>query len=128
MSDPGSPEKNVARDETSHLIASDKVEGTAVYDKAGENVGTVYNFMVDKKSGQVAYAVMSFGGFLGIGEKYHPLPWEKLDYDTNLGGYVVDIDRQQLDGAPSYDRNETPWRDPNYGRSVYDYYGVPYSM
>ena len=64
----------VATDETDRLIASDKVEGTAVYNRQGERLGSIYNFMVDKRSGQVEYAVMSFGGFLGIGDSYHPLP------------------------------------------------------
>src|SRR3954465_9844361 len=66
----------VATDETSELIASNKVEGTRVYNRQGENLGTVHNFMVNKRSGQVEYAVMSFGGFLGMGESYHPLPWK----------------------------------------------------
>jgi hypothetical protein len=122
------PEQGVAIDETKRLIASDKVEGTAVYDRHGERLGDVYNFMVDKVSGKVAYAVLSFGGFLGIGERYHPLPWEKLSYDTRMGGYVVDVDRDMLERAPSYARDETPWGDPSYGRSVYGYYGVPYYM
>ena len=82
--------------------------------------------MIDKYSGQVAYAVMSFGGFLGIGERYHPLPWRALTYDTGLGGYVVDVSREQLEGAPSYGRDEAPWGDPAYGRGVSDYYGLPY--
>ena len=72
----------VATDETSELIASNKVEGTRVYNRQGENLGTVHNFMVNKRSGQVEYAVMSFGGFLGMGESYHPLPWKSLTYDT----------------------------------------------
>ena len=118
--------RNVETDETSRLIASNKVEGTAVYNRAGERLGSVYNFMVDKMSGQVAYAVMSFGGFLGIGDSYHPLPWKSLTYDPNMGGYVVDLDRSRLEGAPSYKSNEDPWSDRNYGRSVYDYYGESY--
>jgi hypothetical protein len=65
--------------------------------------------MIDKYSGQVAYAVMSFGGFLGIGERYHALPWRMLTYDTGLGGYVVDVTREQLERAPTYARDETPW-------------------
>ena len=65
--------------------------------------------MIDKFSGQVAYAVMSFGGFLGIGERHHPLPWGALTYDTKLGGYVVDLGRERLEGAPSYGRDEAPW-------------------
>ena len=97
---------SVATDETNRLIASDKVEGTAVYNRQGERLGSVYNFMVDKRSGQVEYAVMSFGGFLGIGDSYHPLPWKALKYDTSMGGYVVDLDRNRLQRAPSYASSE----------------------
>jgi hypothetical protein len=114
----------VNADETDRLIASDKVEGTAVYNRAGERLGSVHNVMIDKYSGQVAYAVMSFGGFLGIGERYHPLPWRALTYDTGLGGYVVDVTREQLEKAPSFGRDEAPWGDPAYGRGVSGYYGV----
>ena len=115
---------SVATDETSRLIASDKVEGTAVYNRQGERLGSVDNFMVDKRSGQVEYAVMSFGGFLGIGDSYHPLPWKSLKYDTSMGGYVVDLDKNRLQGAPSYASSETPdWSDPSYGRRIDDYYG-----
>jgi len=114
--------------ETDRLIASDKVEGTTVYDRNGSSLGSVYNFMVDKVSGKVAYAVMSFGGFLGIGERYHPLPWDTLTYDPRYGGYVVDLSREQLERAPSYTASESPWSDPNYGRNVYEYYNVPWYM
>jgi hypothetical protein len=115
----------VATDETDRLIASNKVEGTAVYNRQGERLGTVHNFMVDKYTGQVAYAVMSFGGFLGLGESYHPLPWRVLTYDTNMGGYVVDLDKSKLEGAPSYTAaNEPNWSDRDYGRRVHDYYGA----
>jgi PRC-barrel domain len=119
---------SVATDETDRLIASNKVEGTAVYNRQGERLGEVDNFMVDKYSGQVAYAVMSFGGFLGIGESYHPLPWRVLTYDTGLGGYVVDLDKDKLQGAPSFTRDETPdWGNRDWGTRVHDYYGVrPY--
>jgi len=116
----------VATNETDELIASNKVEGTAVYNRQGESLGTVYNFMVGKRSGKVEYAVMSFGGFLGIGESYHPIPWEKLTYDTRQGGYVVDIDESQLRDAPRYGAGEDPFSDPAYGRGVYGYYGLPY--
>jgi PRC-barrel domain len=115
----------VATDETDRLIASDKVEGTAVYDRQGERLGSVYNFMVDKRSGKVEYAVMSFGGFLGLGQSYHPLPWRALTYDTGKGGYVVDLDKDRLQGAPSYTGGEAPdWRDPAYGRRIDDYWGT----
>jgi len=79
--------------ESGHLIAASKVNGTHVYNRTGDHLGSVYDVMIDKITGRVAYAVMSFGGFLGIGESYHPLPWKMLTYDTSLAGYVVDIDK-----------------------------------
>lgn len=116
----------VEMDETASLIASNKVEGTAVYDRQGERLGSVYNFMVDKRSGRVAYAVMSFGGFLGMGDSYHPLPWRALTYDPGQGGYVVDLDKSRLQGAPSYAAGEeaTYWGDRTRGRAIDDFYGV----
>jgi hypothetical protein len=114
--------EGLSTDETRRLIASNKVEGTAVYDRAGEQLGTIYNFMVDKVSGQVAYVVMSFGGFLGLGERYHPLPWRALTYDTRLGGYVVDIDSSRLADAPTHGADEDPFADTEYGAKVDAYY------
>jgi hypothetical protein len=118
----------VATDETGSLIAASKVEGTSVYNRQGESLGSIYDVMIDKTSGQVAYAVMSFGGFLGMGESYHPLPWKVLTYDTRQGGYVVDLDKQRLQGAPSYSGGNRPnWSDRDYTRRIDDYYGVqPY--
>ena len=69
--------------ETAGLIGSDKVEGTNVYDAKGEKMGSIERVMIDKRSGQVAYAVLSFGGFLGIGTDYYPIPWDSLKYDTS---------------------------------------------
>jgi hypothetical protein len=117
----------IAVNETDRLLASDKAEGTAVYDRQGDRLGSVYNVMIDKYSGQVAYAVMSFGGFLGIRERYHPLPWRMLTYDTGLGGYVVDVTRERLESGPTHGRDEAPWSsNPDYGRDVYSQYGLPY--
>jgi hypothetical protein len=116
----------IALDETTSLISSDKVVGTDVYNRRGEHLGSVYNLMLDKRSGQVAYAVMSFGGFLGMGESYHPLPWRILNYDPAQGGYVVDLDRRRLEQAPSYTSATAPnWADRSYGRRVDEFYGVP---
>lgn len=112
-----------ATDETDRLIASNKVEGTAVYNRQGDRLGTVHNFMVDKRSGQAEYAVMSFGGFLGIGESYHPLPWKVLNYDTDQNGYVVDLDKDMLEKAPSYRSGDEPRYDRAYGEQVNSYYG-----
>lgn len=117
---------DIAIDETASLIASDKVEGTAVYNRQGERLGSVSNFMVDKRSGTVRYAVLSFGGFLGMGKDHYPLPWSMLHYDVAKGGYLIDLDRTLLDDAPRYERDEAPDFDKNYGRSVYDYYGLTY--
>jgi hypothetical protein len=93
-----------------------------VFNRTGEQLGSVYNFMVDKVSGQVAYVVLSFGGFLGIGESYHPLPWRALTYDMRLGGYVVDIDKDRLVDAPRYGSDEDPFADDEYGAKVDSYY------
>ncbi len=109
------------------LIASNRVEGTAVYDRQGEKLGRIENFMVDKVSGRAEYAVMSFGGFLGIGDDHYPIPWSKLTYDTDKGGYVVDLDREKLKDGPNYRAGEEPQFDRDYDRRVYDYYGVVYT-
>lgn len=107
---------SVATDETNTLISSDKVEGTSVLNRQGEKLGSIHTLMIDKISGKVAYAVMSFGGFLGIGDRYHPLPWSVLTYDTGQGGYMVDLDRTMLEGAPTYGASETPnWGDRTWG-------------
>ncbi|MFZ2997593.1 PRC-barrel domain-containing protein [Sphingobium sp.] len=108
------------------LIASDRVEGTVVYNRQGEKLGKIANFMVDKRSGQVRYATLSFGGFMGIGNDYYPLPWSMLNYDTEQGGYVVELDKQVLDAAPRYAGEDRPDYDDGYGRNVYQYYGLAY--
>ena len=84
------------------LIAADKVEGTTVYNSAGEKLGSVEDIMLDKMSGKACYAVLSFGGFLGMGAKQYPLPWEKLTYDTSMGGFLVNVDKSALESAPVY--------------------------
>jgi sporulation protein YlmC with PRC-barrel domain len=93
-------------EETGTLISADKVKGTSVYNGAGDNLGSIHDVMIDKRSGHVAYAVLSFGGFLGIGEKYHPLPWNVLSYDEDKGGYNIDLSADQLRAAPSYSGDE----------------------
>src|SRR4051812_19153705 len=111
-------------DETDQLISSTKVEGTAVYKRQGERLGTVASFMVNKRSGQVAYAVMSFGGFLGMGKSCHRLPWHMmLSYDTGRGGYVVDLDQERLRAAPSYSESDTPdWSNRAWAGGIDAYY------
>lgn len=117
--------EDVTRDETGKLISADKVQGTAVYDASGERLGTIDSIMIDKVSGKVAYAVMSFGGFLGIGERYHPLPWNVLTYDESKGGYNVAQTADQLRGGPTFGREEAGSYDyGSHGREIDDYYGV----
>ena len=108
--------------ETTSLIGSDKVEGTAVYGADHEKIGSIERVMIDKISGKVAYAVASFGGFLGMGEDYYPVPWATLKYDTKLGGYVLDFTRDELEQAPKYSESQGwNWSRENDQR-VYEYY------
>ncbi len=109
---------------TSNVISSERVEGTAVYNKAGDKLGSIDDLMIDKLSGQVRYAVLEFGGFLGIGTDRYPLPWNMLKYDTSMDGYVVPLDKNMLDGAPRYTQEEVPDYTADYNRRVNDYYGV----
>ena len=113
--------------ETVALIGSDKVEGTAVYGADEKKIGSLERVMIDKIGGKVAYAVVSFGGFMGMGEDYYPLPWSMLTYDTRLGGYRVGLTRDQLDNAPKYSKStDWNWNREN-DRRVYDFYKVsPY--
>lgn len=117
-----------ATTETSNLISADRVEGTSVYGADGEKIGSIYGLMLNKLSGKVAYAVVSFGGFLGIGEKYHPLPWDVLKYDTSKDGYLVGLTRDQLENAPTYDPgDERQLYDRDYETRVHSHYGTaPY--
>jgi hypothetical protein len=107
--------------ETVSLIGSDKVQGTAVYDADGNKIGSVERVMIEKISGRVSYAVLSFGGFLGIGDDYYPLPWPSLKYNVDLGGYQVMIPIEKIKGAPKYARNAV-W-DWAGATGVDDYYG-----
>ena len=96
-----------ALDVRHELISSRRVEGTAVYNRADERLGTIHSVMIDKRSGKVAYALLSFGGFLGLGEHVHPVPWEVLTYDVDLDAYVVDLTREQLENAPTLRLDDT---------------------
>ena len=112
--------------ETGNLIGSDKVEGTAVYGADDTKIGWIERLMIDKVSGRVSYAVLGFGGFLGLGNQHYPLPWQALKYDTRLGGYVTGITEQQLRGAPKYgDDSDWNWSDAAGNHALNDYYCVP---
>ncbi|MGZ3408979.1 MAG: PRC-barrel domain-containing protein [Xanthobacteraceae bacterium] len=118
---------NTATDtrETHSLIGSDKVEGTAVYGADGEKIGKVERIMLDKVSGKTAYAVITFGGFMGIGEDYYPIPWATMKYDTELEGYRVNLTADKLKGAPKYSKQQSwDWSNRKNDQLVYDYYGA----
>jgi hypothetical protein len=105
------------------LISSEDVEGTSVYSPAREQIGEIDHLMIDKVSGKVTYAVMSFGGFLGLGHNHYPVPWGALKYDTGVDGYVTNITEAQLRDAPAF--SDDSWDDRNWEKSVYTHYNVP---
>lgn len=111
-------------DSAHELISSARVEGTPVFDRAGKKLGSVHSVMIHKRGGQVAYALLSFGSFLGVPGRVHPIPWEKLAYDTEQGGYVVDLSREMLEQAPtlSLDAAERP-SERGYDEALFGYYG-----
>jgi hypothetical protein len=111
--------------ETLKLIGSDKVHGTAVYGPDGERIGSIERLMIEKVSGKVSYAVLSFGGFLGIGDDEYPLPWPSLKYNVELGGYQTMITRDQIEGAPKHAKGSDWDLAGAYGpRAVDSYYGI----
>jgi PRC-barrel domain len=108
------------------LIASDRVEGTPVRRPNGEKIGTIQRLMIDKLSGSVAYAVLSFGGFLGMGQKHAPIPWARLNYDPTLGAYHLELSDEELSGAPSIAADaEFGWGDRSREVEIHNYYRVP---
>ena len=116
------------------LIPSDRVEGTSVYDRDGKHIGRIERVMIDKISGQVAYAVLTFGGFLGFGENHFPVPWDALKYQERTepapgigvppsGGYVLDVTEQQLEQAPYYGPDDDfDWGDRTNEQRIRDIY------
>lgn len=121
---PNLTERELAAEETVSLISSARVEDARVFGPDEEKIGHVDHLMIDKRAGTVSYAVIRFGGFLGLGEKLHPLPWAALRYDPSLDGYRVGITRDQLDGAPEASASEPRWADPDYRKGIRDHYGA----
>lgn len=105
------------------FISSEDVEGTNVFDLKGNNIGEIDHLMINKVTGQVHYAVMSFGGFMGLDHSHYPVPWQKLAYDTKLSGYRTDVSEALLRDAPEF--SDDSWSNREWERSVHDYYGVP---
>ncbi len=111
--------KDMTAPTTGHLIAGGKVAGTNVFSLEGEHIGGIEDVMIDKPTGKVAYAVLNFGGFMGLGSKHFPLPWEMLRYDTTLAGYVVKLDKARLENAPVADRG---WYE--HRKTIDDYWAM----
>jgi sporulation protein YlmC with PRC-barrel domain len=111
---------------TSAILAS-KVKGTSVYNEAGDKIGTVEDIVLDKQSNQILFAALGFGGVLGMGEKYYPVPWSMLDYDEDKGGYVAPLSKDLLDNAPSCSLKDLTRHDGSLGsmrEQTYTYYNV----
>lgn len=109
-------------------IPASKVIGTSVYNTAGKSIGSIEDVMLDKTSNGIMFAVIGFGGFLGIGEKFHAVPWSVLDYEPDVGGYVVPLSEDQLRAAPAYSIKELTGNDGQAARDAsFNYYKVdPY--
>lgn len=107
-------------------IQASRVIGTDVYNTEGTHIGSIEDVMLDKTSNSIMFAVIGFGGFLGIGEKYHAIPWASLDYAPERGGYVVPFTKEQLQAAPVHDINDLTGGDGKKVREdSYSYYKVP---
>jgi hypothetical protein len=109
-----------------HLIASDRVEGTAVRRPNGDKIGHIERLMIDKISGKVSYAVLSFGGFLGMGANLLPLPWARLKYNPSFEAYELDIEDEELKQAPSFRADKDfDWGDRSQEEALHRYYDIP---
>ncbi|WP_299814466.1 PRC-barrel domain-containing protein [uncultured Roseibium sp.] len=109
---------------SSSVVNSKDVNGTAVYGIDGEKVGEIDHLIIEKNSGTVTFAVMTFGGFLGLGQDEYPIPWKKLSYDVSKDAFVTDISEEQLKGAPEA---HPEWHsDREWEKRSFDYFSVPY--
>jgi len=110
------------------IMAASSLEGETVVDAQGENLGEIEEIMLDVRGGRIAYAVMSVGGFLGVGEKYFAVPWHSFTMDTDNKRFILDVDKERLLKAPGFDQNEWPsMADKRWASEIHDYYGArPY--
>jgi sporulation protein YlmC with PRC-barrel domain len=107
-----------------HVIAADALTGHKVVAEDGEMLGHVVHIMLDVSSGRIVYAVMAFGGLLGLGDKLFAIPWHALAYDVEDKWFVMNIDKQRLRDAPGFDKNNWPsMADPKWAQEVHSYYG-----
>ena len=104
-------------------ISSEDIHGTEVYGSDGKNIGEIDHLIIDKVSGRVAYSVMSFGGFMGLGHSHYPIPWGALTYDKSLGGFRTNVTEQQLRDAPEF--SDDSWQDRDWETRTHRHYGAP---
>ena len=110
------------------VLAASTLAGDQVQNSAGEDLGTVDEIMIDIPAGKVAYAVLSFGGFLGMGDKLFAVPWSALRVDEDRKHFILDVDKKKLENAPGFDKDNWPdMADTSWGTRIFSYYGaVPY--
>ena len=110
--------------ESARSLLTARVDDTVVYDPDGRKLGSVHSFHIHRATGQVEYAVLSFGGFLGLGQSFHPIPFSLLGVNEERGGYTITISKSMLDGGPSYRPDSAPVWDAPYARRISEYFGV----
>ncbi len=108
----------------SELITSDRVRGTRVLSEGGDNVGEIDHIVIDKVTGKVAYAVVKFGGFMGLDGEFYPIPWKALSYDTGREAYLTQITEAKVKSAPSYDKANL--HDREEAQRIHNHYEVPF--
>lgn len=109
-----------------YVMGASTLTGNAVVNSAGEDLGEIEEIMLDVLSGQIAYAVLSFGGFLGMGDKLFALPWQALKLDTDNERFILDVDKERLRNAPGFDKNHWPsMADLQWAADIHSYYNYP---
>ncbi len=110
------------------VLSASSIAGDRVCNTAGDDLGTIEEVMIDLESGRVAYAVLSFGGFLGIGDKLFAIPWDSMELNTSEHEFILNVDKQTLENAPGFDKDNWPnMADPTWGSQVHAHYGrTPY--
>ncbi len=107
-----------------HVMSASTLIGDPVVNARGEDLGKLEEIMIHVDSGKIAYAVLSFGGFLGLGDKLFAIPWEALILDEDKKHFILEIDKQKLEHAPGFDKDRWPdMADPTWGKQIYSYYG-----
>jgi sporulation protein YlmC with PRC-barrel domain len=109
-------------DESVTLISAGKVQGTPVYSERAERLGEIYDVMLEKRTGRIAYAILTFGGILGMGKKYVPLPWNLLSYDVAECGYIISVPKEALENGPTLNE-QAEWH-ADVGRMIETYYEI----